>query len=1047
MSRIVSRSETWQLVYQAFQNINFSSFDYDSIKHALVDYIKLYFPEHNDIIESNEIVAILEMFAYVGEQYAYRSDVNAHETLLPVAQRKDAVLRLAKLISYNATRNVPARGLVKITSIKTTETLFDSRGRNLAGRKIQYNDPNNPNWKSQFLLVLNRVLEQPFGSVQPNERVQVDDVLFESYTLNNNQIARGVIAYSASVSGNNVQMELVPSTLTSTGPEERRPESNAHFSILYGNDGLGDQSDTTGFFIFTKQGTLQLATTQFDGITPNQTYQVSTPGINDTDVWVNQVDPDTLEILSDNLNNTERSGEWQPVDLAYAQNIIFNTNPVRNKYEIETLDQDQVRLIFGDGEFANIPSGTFQIWTRISAGLQEPIPQTSVVDKVATFTYQDQSNAVQTITITFSLVSSLQNASPTEDIEHIRRIAPAVYYTQDRMVNARDYNTFPNRDPSILKLLTVNRTFSGDSKYSAWHDPSDTYSNLKMYGDDLAIYFQHSTSSFSIFNVLTSNQVLEAVTPVLSSLDFFTLQTLNGVPVVQVRNSFTDSESTLFLNEITQRILLASATPINFFLHTGVEGPFWNLTTSNEFGQGSNDPLISVVRVQTTSSIHFDVTYHTSKLIAHSDNMSFWTVNDANRPLNYNTLTSFNDNLIILKANLNANRTKPLTQNVKLLVTQQALVEQGASNTGLVDTHRLIVVPNQIDTDVLPDSANLSHLINCNVTLTPSSAPVGIPFTLPQLAIVNSSSIPGISSDDITITSNGTLGTFSYVFTNSTNPTEMTIVDTITVTSYGDNTSVNILLKDYVYLVRRNVTQPFILAEQSTENLQYFVAQQQALVPNDEILWKRYSGRGQLNFAWFHSSPFYNIIDPAPTNIHDMFVITKGYYDAFNQYLTGKISGAPKAPTPQELRITYQYLLNNRMLSDTVVMHSGTIKPIFGFAAIPELRAILKVIKSRTTNITDNQLKASIVGAVRTFFDIGNFDFADTFYFSELSAAIHLALPLDIVSVVLVPTAANDQFGDLFEVHCREDEVFQTSISVSDIEIVQGLDAITLKQD
>jgi len=98
--------------------------------------------------------------------------------------------------------------------------------------------------------------------------------------------------------------------------------------------------------------------------------------------------------------------------------------------------------------------------------------------------YMDSTNTIQTFTFTFSLVNSLQNSSKSEDIEHIRRVAPSVYYTQDRMVNGRDYNSFMLQDPSILKLKAINRTFSGDSKYIAWHDPKEYYEDVKIFGED-----------------------------------------------------------------------------------------------------------------------------------------------------------------------------------------------------------------------------------------------------------------------------------------------------------------------------------------------------------------------------------------------------------------------------------------------------------------------------------------------------------------------------------------------------------------------------------
>ena len=122
MSRLISRAESWERVYTAFQNINFAAFDFNTIKQSLLDYVKLHFPEtFNDFIETSEFIAIVEIFSYIAELLAYRIDVSAHENFITVAQRKDSILRLAKFISYKPSRPIPARGLVKITSVSTTE--------------------------------------------------------------------------------------------------------------------------------------------------------------------------------------------------------------------------------------------------------------------------------------------------------------------------------------------------------------------------------------------------------------------------------------------------------------------------------------------------------------------------------------------------------------------------------------------------------------------------------------------------------------------------------------------------------------------------------------------------------------------------------------------------------------------------------------------------------------------------------------------------------------------------------------------------------------
>lgn len=211
MSRLVSRAESFERVYEAFENINFAAFDFNTIKQSILDYVKLFFPESfNDFIETSEFIALVESFAYIAEQIAYRLDINAHENFISTAERRDSILRLAKLISYTASRPIPARGFTKISSVTTTESIIDANGNNLAGVAIVWNDSSNPNWKDQFILVINRVLEQEFGTVGPNDRFQIQDVLFELYNVNLVPLPTGVFKYSANVNGSATPMELVP---------------------------------------------------------------------------------------------------------------------------------------------------------------------------------------------------------------------------------------------------------------------------------------------------------------------------------------------------------------------------------------------------------------------------------------------------------------------------------------------------------------------------------------------------------------------------------------------------------------------------------------------------------------------------------------------------------------------------------------------------------------------------------------------------------------------------------------------------------------------
>lgn len=972
MSRVVNKAENWERVYEAFQQVNFAAWDFQTVKESLIDYLKLYYPnEYNNFIESDELVALLELFAYTAELSAYRFDLNAHENFISTAERKESVLRLAKLLSYTASRNIPARGLVKIMSISTTERVFDSNGNDLSNVTIKWNDPNNSNWKEQFILVMNKVLDQNFGMVLPSDRVQVQDILFERYKLINNPLSTNTLPYSIDVSNETFPMELVSADLNEFGPLETRPEKDLNLGILYLNDGLGDSSNNTGFFMFTKQGQLQRTVANFDGITPNQTFDVTISNSNNTDIFVNNIDSDTNEIIEDpeNFDAVVKEGEWIEVDTVAGQNVIFNNLETRNKYEVETLDNDQFRLVFGDGKFANIPSGKFEIWSRISANTNAIIPTTSLQNVSNSFTYNDAENKEQTFNLSVSLLTPIQNAAPSEDIDHIRRVAPSVYYTQDRMVNARDYNEFPLKDNTILKLRSINRTFAGDSKYIEWHDPRESYEDVKIFGDDGVVYFntqektEENCTTISnsnlpdpnppnhenLVNVLIDNHI----EPLLSTSAFFTRFILEGIAPAAIKTEFTSSERSIIESALIDAI---DNPPLTKFFD--FDGSNW---VENLAG---DDYWFSIASL---SNGNWEMCYESFRLIFHSDETKFWNTNNDDPVITNETLNTNLDNIVILKANTGQPNTSPslLTQNYTFNVLGQRVIEKGV-NSGLPSIHDLYILPDDENEDGFPDNISLNYLIGGS---------------------------------------------------------------------------------DFVYFNRDDNNSPWVFqtVDQDTDVVAEY-NQDQTDNPNQEDqLWKRESGVEGVNFAWFHRTPRYHLIDPAPSNIVDMYVITRGYAQNIRLWLNDQLSQKPQAPTPFQLRSDYQDILENKMISDTVILHPGKIKTLFGPKADPELRAIIKVIRSSGSQ-SNNQIKSEIVGFVREFFDISRWEFGETFYFSELASFIHSRLPTALESVVLVPTLNTNQFGDLYQVFSREDEILQAHFSPDQVEIVQSLDAKTLSQ-
>jgi hypothetical protein len=163
--------------------------------------------------------------------------------------------------------------------------------------------------------------------------------------------------------------------------------------------------------------------------------------------------------------------------------------------------------------------------------------------------------------------------------------------------------------------------------------------------------------------------------------------------------------------------------------------------------------------------------------------------------------------------------------------------------------------------------------------------------------------------------------------------------------------------------------------------------------------------------------------------------------------LNDRLDTKPEPPNTFQLRNDYNNLLGNKMISDSVIIHPGKIKTIIGKHAPDSLKAKIKVIRSvNNRKMTNNQIKTVIVDAVKRFFDINKWEFGQTFNFTILASYIHNTLPIELDSVVLVPTSATHIFGDLLQVFCKDDEIIQPSISVNDIEIVETLNPQILKQ-
>ena len=206
------------------------------------------------------------------------------------------------------------------------------------------------------------------------------------------------------------------------------------------------------------------------------------------------------------------------------------------------------------------------------------------------------------------------------------------------------------------------------------------------------------------------------------------------------------------------------------------------------------------------------------------------------------------------------------------------------------------------------------------------------------------------------------------------------------------------------------------------------------------------SSRSDLYFQYKHNSPSRNRIDPTPVNIVDLYILTADYatnYINWLRDLTGTLK-QPIAPTTSSLEIAYDGLDNYKAVSDSLIYNSAKFKPLFGAKADPSLQARFQVVKNPAVSITDNEIKTRVIAAVNAYFNLANWDFGDTFYFSELAAYLHTVLVPNIASVLIVPADDTLVFGNFFQINAEPWEIITSAATVDNVDIISAVTAAHL---
>jgi len=199
------------------------------------------------------------------------------------------------------------------------------------------------------------------------------------------------------------------------------------------------------------------------------------------------------------------------------------------------------------------------------------------------------------------------------------------------------------------------------------------------------------------------------------------------------------------------------------------------------------------------------------------------------------------------------------------------------------------------------------------------------------------------------------------------------------------------------------------------------------------------TGRNKLNFEWRHVAADREIVDPSYTNIIDVYVLDKAYDTNYRNWLMTNTGEQPLPPTSNALANNFAEIEKQKVTSDTILYKPVKYKTLFGPTAHSSLRATFNVVKVKGSNVVDSEIRTNVVKAINEFFDVGNWSFGETFYFTELAAYVHKQLSMSISSFTIIPHGASSVFGELFEITPNIDEMFIPDVSIDDIDIVSNV--------
>lgn len=1040
-------AEDYTAVYESYINANFQAYDFDTIRDSMVTYIRDNYPEnYNDWVESAEFVSLLDVVARFGHSLAFRVDLNARNNFLSTAEKTDSVYKLAEFLGYTPRRNTGANGFIKIVSVKTNEDVIGNSGTTLAGTEIQFENSTSQDNLDNFITVMNAIFAStnPFGS--PRKQVIVDNVTNQFYNLNNrpDQIAfnfQGVAQGTQTV----FNAYSIDYNTDTNRYEENSPDPAGSFTIVYKNDGQGILSNNTGFFFGLKQGNIDFQDFNVTDPISGMTLDLDASNVNNSDVWVQTINQDGSVIKN-----------WTKVNETYGSNVIYNSlqNGVRDIFSVKSLQDNKVSIMFADSSFGNLPKGIVRVWFRSSVNETYSLRPDDIGLKRINLSYVGADNNTYTATFVVQLKSTINTASAGESLNDIKTSAPRAYASQNRMITADDYNgLLTTTSDNIKKVKAINRTHSGFSRYVDLKDPTGAYSNLRLFGTDGVLSKTEHTK-----------ETIASDTEAATVFDKYIKKFVSDDELI---NLYYDKYATTFAS-------IKTSYTDSFLWNKSTQYPLTGYITLNDSSAGF--PIYGVGKSQSTYLKYLKPGALCKFIDTANSNREYWALVERvyNNGLGVDNasgtptgITPDDQGAIALDLAIPQGAT---LDTIYPALSRQFTATERSNIIAFIQAKQTFALKYDynnsaweiVERDPLPTPANHAFPTAFDVNSTVDHDSDTNTPNRDNNWVIHISYTTTNNVDKWTITQRViryTLASSQIEFSNITNEffmdgeTRKKKRDEILITDTSISTmpSSKFFIWGYDFVTdgdKSGIYDPskviLSIVDSDSNDRPNDPTSFTDIVPTTDAD----QSLSDLRFEWTHVPATNELVDPSFTNLIDVFTLTNQYDTKFRAYLedsTGLVK-EPMQDTVSSLNASFESQTSRKAMSDSIVYRPIKYKVIFGPKSPSELRAKFRVIKTAGNKFTDNEIKNQVVKTIQEYFSPENWEFGETFFFTELAAYVHKELAGTVSSFVVVPLGENSVFGDLFQITPLGDELLIPDISVTDVDIIDSITQANIKQ-